>query len=218
MGRQNMFFQNQITHFLLYAIVILTGLVGFSSTHAAPILAPTDFVFTDDGGAVESAGNPANTANGLTANGLFSDPTVGVRYSMPGSPNTPVQTLPITFTYMFNQLFNINGNFTLYNGWDCCGQAIDAFTLSFLDIIGDPIGAIFSGNGISVESAQIFSLGATYMGVKSVELTVTSVHENELEFREVAFEGTRASIPEPTVLALVGLGLVGVGWRRRKAG
>ena len=205
---------------VLLALALAALLFHVPEGHAVPIVGGTDFVFTSDGGKIESSGDPANTADGNTANGPFSDQTIGVRYTITG-PNTPIETLPITLVYTFNELFDITGDFTLYNGWDLSGQAIDAFTLTFFDTGGIQIGSPFSGNGSAAVTTDVFALGTTFPDVQSVELQVTSVHSGELEFREIAFEGSASSpspLSGPSTALLLGAGVLGLVLRRRRRG
>ena len=196
--------------------VISILLFAASSASAIPLIGGTDFVFVSDGGAMETQGDPANTADGANANGTFADQTIGVQY------RGPTLVLPVTFEYSFTQVVDVFGDFTLYNGWDIQNQGIGDFTLTFFDALDAQIGSPFSSAAADAPpSTEIFNLVTTYLGVSSVELMVTSVHSGEIEFREIAFEGSIVSVslpvpmPLPTLndysLILLGLLVLGFG-------
>ena len=191
---------------ILPVLAFVGVLVLAAASSAVPLVGGTHFVFTSGGGGLQTSGDPANTADGQSLNGGFSDQTIGVQYRFPPS------TLPITFTYTFTQVVDVFGDFTLHNGWDIQNQGINQFTLTFFDSSQTQIGIPFGGSAPNVAPTAVsFALGTTYAGAKTVELTVTSVHSGEIEFREVAFEGV--VVPEPALMALLGLSALGLARR-----
>ena len=166
---------------------------------AAPIVGPGDFTFTSATGPAPSNGDPAFTADGDISNPTFFPGASGVQYR--GAP-------PVGLTYSFTQLYDVSG-FVLHNGWDIQNQAVNAFNLTFFDPSSAQIGQVFNANGSPGVGVDQFDLGFTYLNVASVVLEITSTHAGEVEFREIAFDGT--VVPEPSTSFLAALGLVAVG-------
>ncbi|MCP4075293.1 MAG: PEP-CTERM sorting domain-containing protein [Gammaproteobacteria bacterium] len=109
-------------------------------------------------------------------------------------------------------------SFTLYNDVNLGNQGIKDFRLEFFSDLDYLIGN-FTGigqNGFSVSGPQDYAISA--LGVSRVDLVVLSSHDSfGIEIREVQFNGSSSnSVPEPSVIALFGLGLVGLGFARRR--
>ena len=179
-----------------------------SVSQAGTISGGTDFSFTSVvAGAAHVAGDPANTANGTTANSSYNTSGGGVGYLSSAST-------PITFTYTFNQDTDLpSADFLLYNGWGANNEAVDAFTLTFYDSANSQIGS-FSGNGTAGVNDDVFTNIGSFVGVKSFDLDVTSSFAMNVEFREVAFE--IADVPEPTTLLLAVAGALACSFTRRR--
>jgi len=90
-------------------------------------------------------------------------------------------------------------------------NAIDAFSILVNGSLAGSFNAVI-GTGPNV-AAQIFDL--TMFAGQFVTLQVHSIHGGaNVNIGEVAFEA--ASVPEPTIIMLLGIGLAGLGFSRKK--
>lgn len=103
-------------------------------------------------------------------------------------------------------MFDID-SIVIWNRTDCCGDRIDPFSVSILDdfnsLVWSTSFTTFTGNPMTISP-----LAGTIGQVVRVQLNQT----NYLQLAEVQ---VFSEVPVPAPLALLGLGLVAIGWIRR---
>lgn len=109
-------------------------------------------------------------------------------------------------------------SFSLWNDVNVSAEGVRTFQLHFFDASDQLLSSTTTLSAISQFPAQVYNLG-TVSGVSRVDLQVLSA-SGRIEIREVAFNGETTGVqgvPEPTSLALAGLGLALAAVRRRRA-
>ena len=186
-----------------------------ASTQAIPITGPV-------GGQIFSVATtaPLNTINGgsLSPDAVIDTDITGVAGTFNEWNFNGVET----YTFTLNGLYDIT-QFRLWNDRGVADSGIGNFDLIFKDAGAVPIGLPFNGTPVGFQGnnpvPEVFNVGLRN-NVKSVDLivnsTLTPPPGNQLQFREVEFEGT--SVPEPgsAVMALLGITVCGFVPRRKR--
>ena len=147
-----------------------------------------------------------NTSDNPPYNGFVSSSTAG------------------TITLALVGSYDLRG-FKLWNDVNILGEGIQDFRLDFFDASGATTpftsSATLTAQNPSLLDGELFPFASAIPGVNKVNLVVLSCKQGgvieEIEIREVAFEGQMTAVPIPAALWLFGSALAGlVGVARRK--
>lgn len=185
----------------------------------------------------------ANLANGLTVsfnpNAQAVTGSLSGQYAAPfvngngGSFGSPGLVGPDNTTYLASGSTNATGNASITFEFDTAqlyfgllwGSVDDFNTLTFYDELDNVLGVITGTDAVTSanDNGDQGVNGSFYVNITSTEgfykVVATSTRET-FEIDNVAFGESVPSVPEPASLAMLGLGLLGVGAvarRRRKA-
>jgi hypothetical protein len=199
--------------------IVLTPFLALAALHAnaAPIAGVT--VSTTFASPADSGSVIQNVVNG---SGLSSY-TTGAAHAAGVPENAWAASGPVTGTITFDLggIFDLDGmavwNFNSNNIYGIARLTIDGSLdgNSYAPIAGAPTNFAIGALG-AAELAELFSFTAT---AHFVRFNVASSHGGPgIGLSEVMFTGTAAAVPEPGTLALLGLGLAGLGLSRRRKG
>jgi hypothetical protein len=111
-------------------------------------------------------------------------------------------------TLTLDQAYDLD-SFVLWNDINILNEGVRSFKLVFEDASGSVLGSTGTLNAISMFAPQTYTF-ANVSGVKTVQMDVLT-SSLQIEIREVAFNGVVTAVPEPSNVAMMLAGLVGLG-------
>lgn len=196
--------------------VVLTGLVLSASSFINVANASLMFITPSD---VSSLSTTINSADALIKDATDISYAPGSPSSGGGGTSTYTKRPNNTWTFDFDDVYTLS---TAYI-WDYYGHSPTDWTLSFFDDVGGAGTQLFTYDfsilipDPGVEDSNLHTISfAAVSGVRSVSLYNTNESaRGGVGLEEVQFGGVK-EVPEPSTLAILGLGLMGLSLRRLK--